>query len=374
MVNESPFRISVYDSAFVRQGWIGNAESVAAKVEWNGIGSVDITLGIKDSKLGLLMQRGNRVVVEYYDEFLLSGPVRVRSGKGPFIDGTITFTIADDFRLFSRITGWPAPASPIGAQPFASYDLTGPAETVLKDVLLANAVTRLGEPVTIEADLGRGAEITTSFRFHPLKDVLFPAVETAGLGVTVRQSGAGLLVECHEPVLYPRILTEASGVVQEWTWTSSEAEATDVVIGADGDGVSRVFAGYADETRAAALGERVEVFVDSAESTTPPSRDARAAQAFAETDVKSGISVRLAETNTFRYGGEHGLHVGDRVQIEVGPGIVITDTLRSVTLDWTRDAGMAVVPAIGEITNNPDQLLAAAIAKLAVGVRDLRRH
>lgn len=373
-MSECPFRLSVYDKSFVREGWVGNAEAIAAKVEWNGIGSVDITLGTQNSKLPLLMQRGNRVVVEYNDEFLLSGPVRVRAGKGPSLDGTITFTVSDDFRLFSRITGWPAPASPIGAQPYASYDLTGPAETVLKTVLAANAVTRLGEPITIGTDLGRGAEITASFRFHPLKDVLFPAVETAGLGVTVRQSGAGLLVECHEPVLYPRILTEASGIVQEWTWTSGEAEATDVVIGADGDGAARVFAAYSDSARIAALGERIEAFVDSPESTTVPSRGARAVQAFAELDVKSGITARLAETSTFRYGGDHGLHVGDRVQIEIGPGIVITDTLRSVTLDWTREDGLAVVPAIGDITNNPDQQLAAAIAKLAVGVRDLRRH
>lgn len=369
----NPFRISLYNRDFQRQGWLGDPESVTANIEWNAVGSAEITVGSRNAKLPLLLERGARVGIEYYGEHLISGPIRNRAGKGPGEDSTMTFTVADDFRLFQRILGWPNPAAPIGSQP-ESYNRTGKAESVLKEILWDNAVVRLGQPITIGPDQARGTDITISARFHPLADLLFPAVTTAGLGVTVRQSGAGLVVECHEPNLFPRKLTDVSGIITEWSWSAAEAEATDLVVGGSGDGAARVLGAYTHTTRRSLLNERNELFRDAADVSNPLVMEQRATAFFDETGVKSGLSVNLAETETFRYGGPAGVHVGDRVSLEVGPGIVITDMLRSVTLNWTRDDGLVVEPAIGEISNNPDQQIAQAIASLATGVRDLRRR
>ncbi|MDI2019694.1 Gp37-like protein [Paenarthrobacter nicotinovorans] len=373
MTEESPFRITLYDKNFVRQGWLGDPEQLSVSAVYNGIGDASITVGGRNQKLPLLMERGARAVIEYRDEHMIGGKIRAKSGKGPSVDGTMTFSVVDDFRLLHRIQGWPVPTAGLNAQTSEYHTLSGPAETVVKAAVMANAVARMGEPVTVAPDLGRGDNITASFRFHPLADRLFPAVDLAGIGVTVRQSGAGLVLDCYEPQMHPRTLTEAGGVVLEWEWTQQEIEATDVIVGGQGEGVARTFVGYTDPALATAVGERIEVFRDARDSGEGDVYAERAAETFAETAVKSGLSVKLAETSVFRYGGPGGVHVGDQVQLQVGDGLTITDTLRSVALTWSRENGIEVTPAIGEINDNTDQEFAQALSKVAAGVRDLRR-
>ncbi|WP_162254934.1 Gp37-like protein [Arthrobacter sp. Soil762] len=370
---ESPFVITLYNKGFVRQGWLGDPEEVVAVPVHNGIGDVTITVGSGNAKLPLLMERGARVTVEYQGEYLIGGKVRMKKGSGPSLNGSMTFTVVDDWRLFHRISGWPVPTAALTAQTSEYHTISGPAETVVKAAVTANAINRLGEPVTVGPDLGRGANITAAFRFHPLADRLFPAVDAAGIGVTVRQVGAGLVVDCYEPQPHPRTLTEAGGVVTEWEWDQAEAEATDVIIGGHGEGTLRTFVGYTDPALAAALGERIEVFRDARDSGVGDVYGERAAETFAETAQKSGLSVKLAETSVFRYGGTGGVRVGDLVTFEVGAGITITDTLRSVAISWTRANGLKVDPAIGQISDNTDHELANAIATLGSAVRDLRR-
>ena len=245
--NEAPFKITLYNKDFVRQGWLGDPEDLTVSPVFNGIGDAVITVATTNAKLPLLRERGARVVIENeFGDHLVGGKIRAKSGKGPTLDGSMTFTVVDDYRLLSRVLGWPVPTAALTAQTSEYHTLSGPAETVLKAAVQANAVTRLGEPVTVAPDLGRGDSITAAFRFHPLADQLFPAVETAGLGVTVRQVGNRLVVDCFEPQLHPRTLTEAGGIVTEWDWTEAEAEATDVVVGGKGEGVARKFAGYRD--------------------------------------------------------------------------------------------------------------------------------
>jgi hypothetical protein len=371
---EHPFRITVYNKAYVRQGWIGDLISLGVQVTHNGLGEASLTLGASDAKIPILRDTGARVTIDYLDEPLLSGKIRAKSGTGPGTDGTMTFTVVDDLRLLYRVLGWPVPGAAITAQNTSEYHtVSGPAETVLKTVVTANAVTRLGEPVTVAASLGRGSTITAAFRFHPLADRLFPAVDAAGIGVTVRQQGAGLLLDCYVPELHPRTLTEAGGVITDWSWSQADAEATHVVVGGQGEGTARTFAAYSDAARVTDLGERIEVFRDARDTGSGSVYSQRATETFAETAPKSGLSVKFSETSVFRYGGPGGVRVGDKVTLQVGSGLEITDTLRSAAFSWTRDNGLEVTPAIGDITDNTDSKFAKAIAAIAAGVRDLRR-
>jgi hypothetical protein len=369
-----PFLITLYDRDFQRQGWLGDPESLSVSVNHNKGGDATITVGARNAKLPLLMERGARVTIDYWGEPLISGAVRARAGKGPGTEGTLTFTVVDDFRLLSRVLGWPVPTAALDAQTAEHYVVEGPAETVVKDVVQVNAIDRLGEPVSIAPDLGRGADICCAFRFHPLADVLLPAADTAGIGVTVRQSGPGLLLDCYEPELHPRTLTEEGGAVISWSWAQAEDTATNVVVGGGGEGTARVFAQFTEEVRVGLLNERIEVFRDARDTSDPAVMEQRAHETLVEGSRKTGLSVTLAETGVFRYGGPGGLHIGDRVELVVGDALAITDTLRTVTLAWTREAGLVITPAIGDITDNLDRAFADALATVAAGVRDLRRH
>lgn len=368
---ENPFALTIYDKAFRRVGWLGDALAVTAVPRHNLAGSLDFTVASNNAKLSLLAAQGARLTCDFAGEQIISGPVRLRSGKGPYAQGTISLTVEDDFRLLSRVLGWPVPGAPLSGQTAEYYTVTGPAETVVKDLVTKNAITRLGLPITVAADQGRGQNITVSARFHPLYDRLFPAVETAGLGVTVKQSGPGLIIDCYTPRVYPRELSEASGVVTDWSWSNAAPEATRGVIGGQGDGTSRAFYPFADTAREADWGDVIEVFKDARDTSAAGVYDQRAAETLAETQEKSGLKIKFSQTKNFRY-GPTGVERGDLVTLRVGPALAVTDTLKEAEISWTRDKGLEVSPKVGDVTDSTDLIFARALRKNAADIRMLR--
>lgn len=370
MSAEQPFRITVYDKDFTRLGFVGDPLSLSVVPRHSpGIGTATLTLAADHRRVSDLMADGARVVIQYDDDqHLLSGPVRRKRGAGPSTSGTIEFDVEDDFRLFYRVLGWPVPGAALTAQTSAYDKRTGPAETVLKGYVTANAVQRLGLPVTVETDQARGGNITTALRFHPLVDRLWPAVDQSGVGVRVRQVGAGLRVECYTPTTYPRPLTELSGVVQSWSYSGSAFTVSRLVAGDQGEATARSFTASVDAAREAAWGDVVEAFVDARDADAPAEVAARRAEALADGAPRSGFAIELAETDAFRYGRT--VKVGDRVTLQVG-GQTETEVLREAQLSWTRDEGLLVTPVVGERTDDPDVTLARFISRLARQVRAL---
>lgn len=370
---EPPFTITVYGKNQNTKGTVGDPLSVVATPRHNQQPTAALTVAADHPRFGDLLAPGARVQIKYHGEHLVGGMVRMREMAGPTKTATATFQVSDDWRLLTRMLGWPVPGAALTAQT-SEYDVrTGPAETVTKGLIAANAV-RLGIPLTVAPDYGRGATITVQSRFHPLADRLFPAVDQAGIGITVRRAGSSFLLDCYTPRVYPSVLTEASGVVQDWKWTHADPAAMRVVVGGKGEGTARVFTPVVDTARTAEYGDVIEVFKDATDTDTDTERVARGQEVLAETGPKYGLAVTLAETATFRYNpaGGAGVRVGDRVRLEVGPGVIVEDVLREATLAWSVDKGLTVTPVVGERTDDPNRTFARAVAALAKGFRDIR--
>jgi len=290
------------------------------------------------------------------------------SASGPAPGATFTFTASDDWALFRGVLGWQVPGAPLTGQSAAEYDTrTGPAETVLKAYVTANAVTRLALPVTVAPDLGRGDDITVSCRMHPLADRLFPAVELAGLGATVVQSGAGLLVDVREPATHPHELSETSGAIRAWSLARSAASATRVVVGGPGEGTARTFRAVTDAALETSIGQVLEKFRDATDADTTTLLDERGAVTLAEGAPTSGLSVDLVDTPDMRY-GRH-LLVGDVLTLRLGD-VVVTDTLREVRMTWKPGTGPRVTPHVGLWDASPFDQLSRSVAQIARTVRD----
>jgi hypothetical protein len=75
-------------------------------------------------------------------------------------------------------------------------------------------------------------------------------------------------------------------------------------------------------------------------------------------------------TGIFQY-GPGGFHVGDRVPVDVGNGVIITEVIRECTLKWVSPTYASVEPVAGELTNQPERITAKRIAALAKGQRNL---
>jgi hypothetical protein len=359
----NPYRITVFDKSFAFKGYVGNPISLTVVPRHNQQGTGSLVLDADHRMVPALTTPGARVLIEHKPEdsweFLMSGWVTSSSGEGPAIKATVTVQFSDDVMLLSDLLGWPVPSSPISNQTAAEYDTrTGPAETVLKGFVMAN-VGRLGLPVVTTADLGRGATIPggVAIRMQKLSEKLLPAIDAAGIGVTVQQSGTLLLLDVYEPRTYPHTLSEKGGTITEWSWKSAAPTATRAVTGGKGEGTARAFSSYADTALESEWGRVIEGYRDATDVDTTADLTARAQQEVGDNAPKFGFSVKLSESASFRYGGSKGVRVGDRVTVDIG-GTTRTDVLRECTLAYSRDQGPTQSPVIGDIDQSSDRALA----------------
>jgi hypothetical protein len=369
---ENPFTLKIYDKNFDYVGHIGNPISLVVTPRWCDIGTATIVVDLDHRHAPDLFATGARMVIEKDGVFVMSGKVTTTMGEGPTVTAALTVSLKSDFRLLHNVLGWPVPSAAISAQTSEYAKYTGNAETIVKAVVTANMITRLGMPVTCPTNQNRGATVTDgiSFRFHSLYEKLLPTIEKAGLGIDLRQSGAGIVCEVYEPSVYDPILTEESGVLQWWSWTSVDPTATRVVAGGQGEAAARVFRTAVDSTLETAHHDIVEVFKEATDADTAAVLTTRANEALAEGVGKSGFAVRLSETENFRY-GVNGLVVGAMVTVDVG-GVTRTDVLREVTMTYSRARGVEVVPVVGEVTDNPDKTIAQFLSRLKKSVSDLK--
>jgi hypothetical protein len=303
----------------------------------------------------------------------MSGKITQRRADGPIIQGHIEFHIKDDFRLLHQVTAWPDPASPITDQSLREYVMySGNAETIVKEVVTHNMGSRLGLPVAVAANLNRGSTVPdgVTFRFHPLYERLFPAVEKAGIGVTFKQSGSAIVCDVYQPGVFARTLSEASGTIITWSWSDDDAQATRAISGGQGEGTARAFNMVADTALEAAHNEVFEVFRDARDAEDPAVLPARAQETLDENAPRSGFAISLSETEHFQY-GKDGLVVGAEVTIDLG-FVTRTDILRECTLVFSRDEGAQVTPIVGDINDNPDRTIAKFLAQLKKGIADLK--
>lgn len=363
---DNPYTLVIYDRAFKFVGWVGRPTRVSATIRHNAISTATFTVDDDHVRAGALKAPGARVMIYRNTELQVGGFVQVTDGTFA-VAGELTFAVDDYFRCLFDILAWPVPTAALSAQSVEYRTITGPAETVVKAVALENAV-RLGYPLTVATNQSRGTSGTYKFRFHPLFDRLFPAVDQAGLGVTVRQNGAGLVLDCYVPRTYTHKLSPGAGTVVGGTYSLTAPTATRVVVGGQGEGVLRTIKGpFIDAAREAAWGNIVEVFRDARDSDSESVYQERATESLLEGAPMSALSLVLSETKHFKYGGD-GLRIGDRVTAEVN-GLTITDTLREVQLKFDAD-GDTATPIIGERTDDPTVALAKQIRALRRGDKD----
>lgn len=362
------FRISVYDKNRAFRCQVGNPASLEVTPRHNLRGTLRMSVPLDHKAVPALQEDGARLKVMFRGEHLLSGPITADELESDGVSGLYTVTVEDDYRILSQILGWPVPASAIGSQSGSEYrTYTGNAETIVKTAVTENGVTRVAVPgLTVAANLNRGAVIPggVPLRMHPLADQLFPAVEDAGLGVTVKQIGTNLVLDVYEPVTHLRTLSVNGRTLKKVTMNRTRPTASRVVIGGQGEGTARIFRELIDTARETQYGMRAEVFRDARDDNTPAVMDARGQETLNDHGPKNGLSITLAGSGIFKY-GPGGYRVGDRVPIKVTDDITVTEVIREATLKWVSPSYASVEPAIGDLTNQPERITAQRIASLS---------
>ncbi len=280
------------------------------------------------------------------------------------------------------------------------------AETAIKHAIKVQMIDRLGMNITIKPDQGRGGDVNSvlpAVRMDPLNEILTPMTDASGLSVIMWQEELGktIYVDVVAPGTWPQPLTRESGIITEGSFTSTRPEATRSIVGGGGETSARIFigtegAGYQTDLERK-WGIIREVFRDYGSGNgdlewpantadankvvkyypfVAPAADwnayyARLKEAerksLASHGQKSNLSVKLSETETFKY-GVGGVQVGDYVTITIR-GQSFTDQVQRVYLTYTRDDGVKVQPEVGDFDADPDIQLARFVTNVAKALR-----
>lgn len=356
---------------------LGAFHSLSVTPVWNGIGTAALTVPARHHRAPLLAADGARLAISFRGKQILTGPIHQVGGSGPERSGYSTYALTGDFQMLNDFRGWPNPLGTAAQQgdEGTNWVRRGPAETVLKDLVRQNIVQRaniagrLGYPLNIPDTQGRGATIDVSIRMHKLYDKLFPAVDTASLGVVFGMGDGYLTMDVTQPRVRPNPLRESDRVIQKWDYQGQTPTVTDGVVGGQGQGTARVFQTFGDTARAVKYGRIIETFIDARDTSDGETHAMRGASALAEGAARGTMRVTLAEAGTFRLGVDD-YWVGDFVTAQAGP-FTFADVLREVTITQDQSAGLRISATIGP-DNSPERAVTEAISRLARNVGDLR--
>lgn len=449
-MTDNPFLIDVYDKAFKWQGRITDPVAIDGSVRHNALSNFQYRLRAGDPMIEDVLTKGCRITMQYRDVGLTSGMVRTKQGD-LLPNGDVVFQLQGDWRVLPNTTALVAPGHPIMPTTLSAVDPTGwgqawlpgggsdagpdgtiqgqtgyylwpdgsaatggiyvaYSESAIKHLIQANAIARLGRPLTIAPDLERGgdaraASMLPSVRMSKLEDALRPLLGWSGLGLRIMQEAMSdtITVDVYEPGSWDAPLTVASGVVEDGGWSLNPPIATRVIVGGPGEIAARAFYSAADPALEDEYGDVIEVFRDATgASLNWPSSLAdlyRVAKyyllrpevtstdkalftaylsAAAQTGLNdgvptTGVQATLSESETFYFGGVDGIQLGDTVTIKTGAGAdeqEFTDVITEAKFSLTA-SGFTVEPILGIKSDDPTRALADAVAKLATSQRRL---
>ncbi|QUE26058.1 minor tail protein [Microbacterium phage SanaSana] len=213
-MSESDFTVEVRDVGFVRLGQIAPEYTDLKFVDvHNGVGSWELKLPAEHPRLPDLKQKGSGIVVtEHWMEGAVhkyrtfSGRMRTarlsQSASDPA--GTWVITGVDDNVVAAATRVYPDPFHAADAQEAAYWELSGPAETVMKNAVWRNAgsgaiASRMYAWLSVPSSTGLGGSVKCSSRFDVLGDLLTSLGTAGNLGWEFRQVGAGVTFSVYEP-------------------------------------------------------------------------------------------------------------------------------------------------------------------------------
>jgi hypothetical protein len=336
-----------------------------------------------------MAQPGNRLAVirsvAGESEILTSGPIEypallswsADSSADDGEPGLLTVAATDDsVRLAHRLV-YPNPAQTADAQTADFYTLTSTnAEVAMRAMVNLNAIA--GSALTARAVprliLGSLASVGTNINVRSRFDLLADQLRTAaiaggGLGFRVIQDGDDLKFEVYAPTDRTGTVRFSRGLgnLRSFTYQSQAPGATVAIVGGDGTGSTRTIV-EREDTAATAIWDRIETFVGDSSAVTADlnqSGDAELAQAAEQAQV----TALAIDTATQRFGTHYRL--GDKVAIEIYPGLQLVDVVRAVTLTVTKD-GEVIQPQIGTASMTADSQLVRQVR--ALGVRLARQE
>jgi len=352
VVSRNPFQIEVFNAAYQKLGEVGAYRACEFVLRHNDIGSWKITLTPDQGGNNTLPYPGRRIRVMYRGVQILSGPVdgwmRIRNGQERY---TEVWGFDDLYWLSKRVAyaepgaTFPSPGTVFTQASYADYR-SGVAETMIKGWVSANAVTRLAVPgLSVATDQARGS---TGKAYGPRFESVFEAAQrianVSGLGLSVKQTGAGLVFDVYAPVAQPVRLSERLQNLESWQYTVQAPTMSRAVMGGQGEALARKFLQKTLSSSETDWGIREE-FHDARDVELDADLVKRADEDLATAAPTAGFSVVPRDSQAMAFATHYNL--GDTVTIEDEQGVLMTDVIREVRLMHDQSGRVTVTPVTG---------------------------
>lgn len=310
---------------------------------------------------------------------------------------TITFAGADMLALLANRLTYRDSTLPWSGQTAGTTTVTGPAETVIKQLVEGNLVTaaetaRRVPNFVVADDLGRGGTVTYQIVIkdasttdtvaatggQSLMDMVRAVAAQSNIGVRVELLDGQLVFDTYIPRdLSQRVVfSEDVGSLRGYNLTDSTPTGNAVLMqtgATSGAFVTASGAGATDPWR------RVEVWNDQTSTTDADQITQAQTDALAQGAGSAKVAITVIDLPKVRFGadadGVQGYREGDIVAADIRDGVTYTDVVSAaqLTADNSQQAYTeTVVPTIGagDVNSGVDQ---TAVAKLSAQVRALEQ-
>jgi hypothetical protein len=379
--------VEVRDTNLVSKGPL-TWTKVDATTRYNRVGAWSITIPDTPTNRVLANITDLGVLVNWNGVFTFTGfledwnPVRsIDATTGAYVD-SLVLSGADDLGVVANRIAYPNPAVVWTSQTAGGSDLqTGHCETVIKHFVNLNAgpgalTGRRAPHLTVATDLGRGTTVSYAARFAngvdlTLMNIIRLLVATGGpLGVSVVQSGGNLVFDCY----VPRDLSQTAwfspqlGNLRTFNLSVANPTATNALV----RGASTFTESLG--TDAGNAWRHTELLIDQSGSTDATQITQAGTDAIAQGAGSTHLQLQAVDLPQLAFGTHYGL--GDRVTVEIQPGVSYTDIVTAVQLVADATAGTAytetATPTIGvsEADIGSDK---TALSMLAAEVRAIRK-
>lgn len=340
------------DEGRVRRGQLEPLEC-SAVVRDMDVGTWSVS--VSDDDLARQVAAGWRLIIVDDGDLIMSGPV-LTFGADLAADAVVLSGVDDLSLIADRVT-YPDPSASAESQTAAAYyRRTGPAETVVRDMIHLNAasgaiVARRAAGLSVAASQGRGSSVSTNLRYNNLLAEARALARLGGVSFTAEQDlGTQISVRFRVPQDLSRQVrfTRQNGGLTGGSYELTAPTATDVLVAGQGEGTARTIKEY---SQASSWGRRIELFKDQRDTDDADELAQAGAEALAEGAAGASATVEASEVPGLKFGAD--FQLGDTVSAEFGAA-TISEPVRSAEISWDGH-GRTVKLKLGDHESEDDQ-------------------
>lgn len=271
-------------------------------------------------------------------------------------------------------TAWPSPSADEDHQ-VKSKLYSGPAETVIRQMVADNIRDRLDYPLRCPTSQGRGRDVKARVRFRNVLEKCIGKARLANLTLDVGLVSDGtrgdmtLLIGEPDDKTKRVHLSPQAGTLSSWQQVDAAPEVTRAIVLGQGQGADRkIITVDADDNTLYRWGVREQV-VDRRDTDDDDELTEAGLEKLDGAAQTRALSMTAVETEGLKAFRDY--DVGDKVTAQVVAGDPVVEVVSQIQVDVSAQDGVKVTPTVGAANDDPYLTLSQIIRALRQQVRDL---